>query len=238
MIRLPRSRFVVIALVIVLMASGVFILGEWVRSGTESMTVGGELLEPMVRSRLVREGSGFRRAETAHDYLRAAEGGSRTLQEFYALRSYQGAPPSVPHPIAMNMTVGAEVCLTCHQDGGYVPKWDAYAPVTPHPEMRNCRQCHNPTLQPGVFVPTDFATLDPPSLDGNPLPDGPPPIPHVIQMRENCLACHAGPGAVEEIRTDHPDRVNCRQCHALGTSDDIWKRPGGLSGTVAREVSE
>jgi cytochrome c-type protein NapB len=49
------------------------------------------------------------------------------------------------------------------------------------------------------------------------LPGGPPPIPHGLQMRENCLACHAGPAAVAEIRTPHPTLVNCRQCHALST---------------------
>jgi cytochrome c-type protein NapB len=41
----------------------------------------------------------------------------------------------------------------------------------------------------------------------------PPPIPHDLQFRENCLACHGGPAAVAAIRTSHPERVNCRQCH-------------------------
>jgi cytochrome c-type protein NapB len=48
------------------------------------------------------------------------------------------------------------------------------------------------------------------------MPASPPPIPHALQMRENCRACHAGPGAVAELRTTHPERVTCRQCHALG----------------------
>jgi cytochrome c-type protein NapB len=48
------------------------------------------------------------------------------------------------------------------------------------------------------------------------MPGSPPPIPHALQMRENCRACHAGPGAVAELRTTHPERVTCRQCHALG----------------------
>ena len=227
-----RSRSFIIVLTVLLMASGILVIGEWLRSGTESATVGGELLEPAVRSRLVNERSGFGRADVAHDYLRSAEGGSRTLSEFYRLRAYYMAPPSVPHPIAANMTVGGDLCLTCHRDGGFVPKWDAYAPVTPHPEFRNCRQCHNPRLDEGTFVASDFSTLDPPELDGNPLPGGPPPMPHPLQLRENCLACHAGPGAVSEIRTTHPDRVNCRQCHAQNVDHDIWKRPGGLEGRI------
>ena len=41
----------------------------------------------------------------------------------------------------------------------------------------------------------------------------PPRIPHRLLMRENCVACHDGPAAREEIRTDHPERDRCRQCH-------------------------
>jgi len=41
----------------------------------------------------------------------------------------------------------------------------------------------------------------------------PPRIPHALQMRGECLACHAGPGARVELRTTHPERVRCRQCH-------------------------
>ena len=45
------------------------------------------------------------------------------------------------------------------------------------------------------------------------IPGGPLLIPHSLQMRENCLACHAGPQAVVEIKTSHPERQNCQQCH-------------------------
>ncbi len=41
----------------------------------------------------------------------------------------------------------------------------------------------------------------------------PPRIPHRMLMRENCVACHDGPGAREEVRTSHPERWRCRQCH-------------------------
>ena len=44
-------------------------------------------------------------------------------------------------------------------------------------------------------------------------PGAPPRIPHRVLMRENCLACHDGPGAREAVRTDHPERSRCRQCH-------------------------
>ncbi len=233
-----RSRYVIIALMILLMASGVFIVGSWIGSGGDSIELVGETLEPAVRSRLVHERSGFLRGDVAHSYLRAVAGGTRTLDEFYDLRAYLGAPPAVPHPIEKRMTIGADVCLTCHKDGGYVPRWDAYTPVTPHPEMRNCRQCHNPRGDGSLFVPSDFRSNDRPELNGNPLPGGPPPMPHSLNLRENCLACHAGPGAVKELRTTHPDRVNCRQCHAQRTDNKVWDRPGGLNGTVEQRREE
>jgi cytochrome c-type protein NapB len=47
----------------------------------------------------------------------------------------------------------------------------------------------------------------------------PPVIPHSIELRENCLACHAGPAAPKEIRVSHPERVNCRQCHVFNNKE-------------------
>jgi cytochrome c-type protein NapB len=44
-------------------------------------------------------------------------------------------------------------------------------------------------------------------------PGAPPTIPHRLLMRENCGACHVGPGARAGIVTSHPERVRCRQCH-------------------------
>jgi cytochrome c-type protein NapB len=124
-----------------------------------------------------------------------------------------------------------KACLSCHGTGGWAPRFEAYAPVTPHPEMISCRQCHVPlnpggegrvrgaeAVRPGEAVRgsvSDWQTTKPPRLHGSAMPGSPPPIPHALQMRENCRACHAGPGAVAELRTTHPERVNCRQCHAL-----------------------
>ena len=54
----------------------------------------------------------------------------------------------------------------------------------------------------------------PPRLGQSFLSNSPPAIPHSLQLRENCIACHTGPGAVVEIRVDHAARGDCRQCHA------------------------
>jgi predicted CXXCH cytochrome family protein len=65
--------------------------------------------------------------------------------------------------------------------------------------------------------------------------DGAPPtIPHKVFMRENCGACHVGPGAREEILTTHPERTRCRQCHVPVTT-----REGTLDyGEIGLENSE
>jgi cytochrome c-type protein NapB len=104
--------------------------------------------------------------------------------------------------------------LQCHENGGFVQKFNAYAPVTPHPEMINCRQCHVTQNVETFFTEIDFAKVQTPEVGvNNALPGSPPVIPHQIQMRENCLSCHAGPAAPKEIRVTHPERINCRQCH-------------------------
>ena len=70
------------------------------------------------------------------------ESKSRSMEDYYANRAYHGAPPTIPHPVADERSMGQNTCLKCHNNGGYVAKWDAYAPVVPHPDMVNCRQCH------------------------------------------------------------------------------------------------
>ena len=60
--------------------------------------------------------------------LQPVQGGSR---------SYEGAPPVMPHTIFMRTN-----CLACHGSQGYAGL------QTDHPERRNCTQCH------GVSKPT------------------------------------------------------------------------------------
>jgi nitrate reductase (cytochrome), electron transfer subunit len=159
----------------------------------------------------------------------------RTLATYRALREYPGAPPRVPHGLTADEFRGS-LCNTCHERGGYSPRFGAYVPVTPHPEMANCLQCHaTDAAVVGTPLPDRRAdalcrqchapgrAAESPALDWRPAAwpavrgaaaDGTPPdIPHDLQLRSNCLACHMGAGAVAEIRTTHPERANCRQCH-------------------------
>ncbi|WP_299431250.1 multiheme c-type cytochrome [uncultured Aquimarina sp.] len=159
----------------------------------------------------------FERSEYALEYLNMPvdEEHQRTLATYYNNRAYPGAPPSIPHPLIKGERgMGGKACLQCHQNGGFTEKFNAYAPVTPHPEMINCRQCHVAQTEKTLFKETTFFKMFAASVgNNNALPGSPPVIPHQIQMRENCLSCHAGAAAPKEIRVTHPERINCRQCH-------------------------
>ncbi len=145
--------------------------------------------------------------------------GGRTLNTYYKNRAFHGAPPSIPHPIVDELTMGDKSCLKCHQNGGYVPKFNAFTPVVPHPEKVNCRQCHVTENTTGVFKAFNKGNYNNPEVGNAAFIGGPPIIPHQMQLHENCLACHAGPSAPLEIRVTHPERSNCRQCHVVNNKE-------------------
>jgi len=180
----------------------------------------------------------------APDEQARPEARARTLAIYHRLRAFPGAPPRIPHGLTREEYL-TNRCLVCHERGGYAPRFGAYAPVTPHPEYAACLQCHVPdAMSVGVPLPGERGQLvcrqchvDPdrpppslvslnwvsrpwPTLGGAALPGGPPIIPHSLQLRGDCVACHAGPGAVRELRTRHPERGNCRQCHVTQEPDD------------------
>jgi nitrate reductase (cytochrome), electron transfer subunit len=148
----------------------------------------------------------------------------RTLEEYYSRRQYLGAPPVIPHVV--EDADGAKMaCLTCHAEGGWTAELKRHTPLTPHPEQTACRQCHVPAADPALFQPNNWMSVTPPLLGRAHLPGGPPPIPHELQMRGNCIACHVGPGAVTAIRVQHPSRGNCRQCHVPDLFMGLFQRP-------------
>ncbi|MBM3786036.1 MAG: cytochrome C [Acidobacteria bacterium] len=153
-----------------------------------------------------------------------AEASTRTLAQFYSRRAYPGAPPAIPHPLFDKRSIGGRSCTGCHAKGGYVPVFKAYTPVTPHPEWSNCVSCHVSAAEKGRFVETGFIAAKPPPVWDPALPGGPPAVPHSLDNRSNCVACHAGPGAVKEIRTPHPERQNCRQCHVSLDDEGAFAR--------------
>lgn len=186
-----------------------------------------------------------RRERTAHP---------RDLDTYRFLRAYPGAPPRIPHAVTREEFRG-QSCATCHERGGYSQRFDAYVPVTPHPERGLCLACHVgedslmgvaiPIGQPNARCPQchgaaggrpraeaslTWPTTVWPALAALPADSTPPGIPHDLLFRENCLTCHAGPSAVEEIRTTHAERANCRQCHVTADPGAESSPPAATGG--------
>jgi len=141
--------------------------------------------------------------ELAKDYI---EGTSteRTLSEYYSRRKYPGSPPYIPHKVEEADLAPVE-CLTCHAKGGWTEVLKRHTPITPHPEVNTA--CASTSVRPQSL-----------------LPGAPPPIPHQLQNRGNCIACHVGPGTVAAIRVEHPSRGNCRQCHVPESNTALFER--------------
>ncbi len=135
-----------------------------------------------------------------------------------AHRSYDGAPPVIPHLVG---DLGRGDCLNCHLKGDSSDDGQ-FAPKTPHPELTNCRQCHVERTTEAEFVASDFkggvyAT------GTRQHAESPWRIPHPLTMRERCSVCHTGENVPESVRTTHPERTNCVQCHL--PAHDGWPGP-------------
>lgn len=217
------KRLGIISLFVLLFASFIWVWNFSYQSGLKDAYV--PLENPGLVPEIPSETGVFDRFEHALDYanMPVDEAHQRTLSTYYENRAFNGAPPSIPHPVRDNLTIGDDTCLQCHANGGFTEKFNAYAPVAPHPEMVNCRQCHVAQLTQSVFKGSNFIRPGSPEVGvNNALSGSPPVIPHQIQMRENCLSCHAGPSAPREIRVTHPERINCRQCHVPTGHDDYF----------------
>jgi len=129
-------------------------------------------------------------------------------------RAYDGAPPVVPHAIDQT---NSTACLACHEHGLRIGT--VVAPRMSHELLGNCTQCHveagssamasaGPPLGDNLFVGQAA-----PGRGGRAWQGAPPTIPHTTWMRQNCASCH---GTLNDagLRTSHPWRTNCTQCHA------------------------
>ncbi len=224
-----KQGYVIIGFWIVLLSAGFFIVRASLLEEQESSK--SQIVEQTTVSYLPLEEGVFKLSHNAMDYLQqeglAAES-NKAMSSYYHQRAFSGAPPTIPHPVTEKQNMGDKDCLQCHQDGGYVDKYKAYTPITPHPEFINCKQCHVSATTSSMFKPNNWSLSSPPETNQRALPGSPPIIPHDLEMRNNCLACHAGPAAPKKIRVSHPNRVNCLQCHTLKdnflkTSDE-WIR--------------
>ncbi len=142
-----------------------------------------------------------------------------------ARRAYDGAPPTIPHA-----PMGAE-CTACHNDRGLAVQGVGFAPPSPHEltpglsSTSRCEQCHVYKRSEELFAESEFVPLAQDLRRGTRLyPGAPPVMPHAVNMRENCQACHAGPAAREEIRCTHPERARCGQCHVAAVTVAEFER--------------
>ena len=144
------------------------------------------------------------------------EGKQEALQLRASRRAYAGAPPVVPHPVKQR---GDLACVACHSSGVRVK--GQLAPPMSHEPMSNCTQCHVASSKPMPGAPsTSYQMSTENTFDGLPEPyngeqawiGAPPTIPHSTQMRSDCASCH-GLNGRQGLRTSHPWRQNCVQCH-------------------------
>lgn len=152
-------------------------------------------------------------------------------------RAYDGAPPTIPHSVPNQER---PTCLVCHEHGARIG--DKIAPAMSHRPYESCTQCHVPqssplqTAPPAPLTTNSFTGLASPGPGSRAWAGAPPMIPHRTWMRQRCDSCHGASGA-NPIRTTHPWRQSCRQCHVPDASaaqaPPRIDRPAGPWGSAA-----
>ena len=149
---------------------------------------------------------------------------TQALADRAGRRAFDGAPPVVPHPITQDSSAA---CLACHGPGLAVK--DKVASKISHASYSSCTQCHVPAggtglpmLESALLAPiagNQFVSAPPPLKGTRAWPQAPPTIPHSTLMRSDCLSCH-GPRGLFGLRTPHPERQSCVQCHVADAGLD------------------
>jgi cytochrome c-type protein NapB len=146
--------------------------------------------------------------------VRTPENKREALETRANIRAYEGAPPTIPHPID-EQNPGS--CLACHRDGLVVE--GRVARAISHATYTNCTQCHvtmeprfeKPPAPDNAFVGYRLDRKREQAWQG-----APPVIPHSVWMRDRCESCH-GVAGLPGLRTTHPERGQCTQCHVSRT---------------------
>lgn len=156
-------------------------------------------------------------------------------------RAYDGAPPVVPHPVTQESSAS---CLACHGPGLAVK--DRLASRISHEHFSSCTQCHVPVggtglpaVEQGLLVSfgtgNNFRGVSATGRSTRAWPGAPPTVPHPLLMRSDCLSCH-GPVGLSGLRTSHPERQQCVQCHVQ--SPPTTPVPFGDQAVVGNEVGK
>lgn len=159
-----------------------------------------------------------------------------TLKTRELNRAFNGAPPTIPHPIDQRSDAS---CVACHQAGAVTKT--LRIPRMSHAVLAGCTQCHvensPPHMPVHVFFENEFTGLKAPTAGPRAFAGAPPQIPHSTWMRSDCMSCHGYQGA-HGIRTTHPWRSNCQQCHTPSATMDqtlLIAEPQFLPGPEIRE---
>jgi nitrate reductase (cytochrome), electron transfer subunit len=161
------------------------------------------------------------RPEPHEPFERTPSAHARALEERAQNRAYAGAPPTIPHAVRQT---GATECMVCHGEGLRID--GKLATPMSHEFMTNCTQCHVVSESPFPFAETNYDALPLNNAfaglagfsGGEPaFETAPPQIPHPTFMRSDCTSCH-GTMAREGLRTTHPWRQSCTQCHAASAT--------------------
>lgn len=178
-----------------------------------------------------------RPAATAEVTPATDEQRAQALAARAARRAYDGAPPRIPHAVPQ---LGALPCVQCHAEGLRVGAHVAGA--MSHGSFQSCLGCHvvenapmpgaADALASGPPIDNTFVGLESPTHGPRALPGSPPVIPHPTRMRERCASCHGV--LATGLRSTHPWRQSCTQCHAL--SSDFDQQPHSPLGPAAGEV--
>lgn len=140
------------------------------------------------------------------------------LQSRKRNRAFNGAPPTVPHSIDQKSD---RACIACHGEGARTSS--LRIPRMSHRLLAHCTQCHvegNPQRgTDALFRENSFEGMAAPTEGRRAFEGAPPVIPHSTWMRTDCMSCHGYTG-LQGIRTTHPWRENCRQCHVPSSQLD------------------
>jgi nitrate/TMAO reductase-like tetraheme cytochrome c subunit len=111
--------------------------------------------------------------------------------------------PSIPHTLEGRR----DRCLTCHGVDGFKPYPADHLGRT----TETCLSCHKVATPEGDTAGTEGATSTEPMSAASP-----PPVPHTLEGRDDCLLCHNLDG-VKPFPADHEGRTadTCLSCHEV-----------------------
>ncbi len=139
-------------------------------------------------------------------------------------KAYFAAPGIIPHGVEDE---DRSACLHCHENGMIVK--GVKAPITPHPDLLNCRQCHLNLQNLPPFKPNSYTGLKMSDKTFRQNQYAPPLIPHRTFMYTKCLVCHENRAMAGKVsQTSHPERLNCKQCHLDHIDKSIFMEAGDV----------